>query len=142
MAKYTITYSCGHQETIQLYGKTSERMRRIAKMEQCECDACYRAKQLAKAETAKEQRGLAELDGTPKQIAWAMTIRESVCKAIDKVRPIATNDQAKAMLDKWEQGINAQTSASWWIDNRYEMPSAMTDERTIIASFAHSEFNK
>ena len=142
MAKYTITYTCGHTETIQLFGKVSERMRKIAKLEQCECDACFRNKQNEQAEQARQERGLAELQGTPKQIAWATTIREGVCKALDKVRTIATNEQANAMLEKWEQDINAQASASWWIENRYQLPSTMHNERAIIATFASNFNNK
>lgn len=135
MAKYTITYTCGHTETIQLTGKVSERMRRIAKLEQCECDACFRNKQNAQSEQARQERGLSELQGTPKQIAWATTIREGVCKALDKVRKIADNDQAKAMVDGWEQDINKETSASWWIEHRYQMPNEIHDERTLVYEF-------
>ena len=29
MAKYDVTYACGHTETVNLYGKTSERERKI-----------------------------------------------------------------------------------------------------------------
>jgi hypothetical protein len=110
-------------------------MRRIAKLEQCECDACFRNKQNEQAEQARQERGLAELQGTPKQIAWATTIREGVCKALDKVRKIADNDQEKAMVDGWEQDINKETSASWWIEHRYQMPSEINDERTLVYEF-------
>ena len=138
MAKYTITYTCGHMETIRLTGRVSERMRRIAKLEQCECDACFRNKQNAQSEQARQERGLSELQGTPKQVAWATTIRENVCKALDKVRKIATNDQAKAMIEKWEQGINSKTDAAWWIDNRYNLTSDMMPEQSIITTFMHN----
>ena len=29
MAKYNITYSCGHEGTVQLFGKSEERERKI-----------------------------------------------------------------------------------------------------------------
>ena len=138
MAKYTINYTCGHTETIQLTGKVSDRIRRIERMEQGECPSCIRNKQNAQAQQASESRGLSELTGTPKQVAWATTIRENVCKALDKVRKIATNDQAKAMIEKWEQGINSKTDAAWWIDNRYNLTSDMMPEQAIITTFVHN----
>lgn len=138
MAKYTINYTCGHTETIQLTGKVSDRIRRIERMEQSECPSCLRSKQNAQAQQASEDRGLVELEGTPKQVAWATTIRENVCKALDKVRKIASNDQAKAMIEKWERGINSKTDAAWWIDNRYNLSSDMMPEQAIITTFIHN----
>ena len=41
MAKYTVTRNCGHTEEVQLYGKISERERKIEWMEKGECRNCY-----------------------------------------------------------------------------------------------------
>lgn len=41
--KYDVMFSCGHKETVQLFGKVSERERRIAYWESCGiCSECYR----------------------------------------------------------------------------------------------------
>lgn len=51
--KYTITYSCGHEGTIELFGKGSERQRKIDYMERCGlCPECYKEKM--RAEAAKQ----------------------------------------------------------------------------------------
>lgn len=42
--KKTVTYSCGHEGQIELFGKGSERERKIAWYEnQCLCHECYKA---------------------------------------------------------------------------------------------------
>lgn len=48
MAKYDITYSCGHTGTVQLYGPGKERDRKIEWYEtQADCPDCYKAKKRA-----------------------------------------------------------------------------------------------
>ena len=55
MGKYDVTYSCGHTGTVDLFGKNTERERKIAWMErECLCPDCYKA---AKRKEEKE-RGL------------------------------------------------------------------------------------
>src|SRR5690625_6977835 len=74
MAKYTINHTCGHEVTIQLYGKHTERDRKIAWLETQRCRHCENeAANKAAAERA-EEAGLPALEGTEKQVAWATTI--------------------------------------------------------------------
>jgi hypothetical protein len=40
MAKYDITCSCGHVETVQIYGKASDREKEIARREKGACKGC------------------------------------------------------------------------------------------------------
>ncbi len=48
MAKYNVTYSCGHSDTIQLYGPHKERDRKIEYFEQQgTCSDCYRKERAA-----------------------------------------------------------------------------------------------
>lgn len=107
MAKYDIEYKCGHIETEQLYGKTSERERYVewAKDNKL-CPECYReAKELhqkeesLKAATANSEAGLPPLTGTEKQIAWAETIRAERIKEIDAATA-SYDDKLKNMADK------------------------------------------
>ena len=49
MAKYDITYSCGHSGTVQLFGPHRDRDRKIEwYQDQADCPECYKAKMRAK----------------------------------------------------------------------------------------------
>ena len=64
------------------------------------------------------------LTGSEKQVSWASDIRAGAQKALDFVKPYATNDQAKALVKGWETKMKAMTSAKQWIDSRYSAPKA------------------
>lgn len=130
MAKYTINHTCGHQVTIQLFGAYKDRERRIAYLETCECDECRKAKANAAAAAAKEERGLSDLTGSEKQVAWANTIREQAYKALDCLTPYTDKEQVKTIVDGWRKKMDAQTQAKWWIDNRFDMPKPLADSKT------------
>ena len=84
MAKYDITYSCGHSATIQLYGKTEEREKKIKWLEsEGFCPECYKKYQreeaARKAAEILEAAGITfpELTGTEKQIEYAKNLRNA-----------------------------------------------------------------
>lgn len=53
MAKYTVTYSCGHEAVVELFGKVEERKKKIEYFEKNGlCRECYKKKM---EETAKEE---------------------------------------------------------------------------------------
>lgn len=55
MAKYTIIMSCGHEDTVELFGKTSDRERKIEYFQQSGlCKECYKKK----IEQQNESEGL------------------------------------------------------------------------------------
>lgn len=137
MAKYIVKHTCGHQVEVQLFGKYADREKRIAWLETQECDECRHAKANAEAATMKEARGLQDLTGSEKQVAWANTIREKAYKCLDTLTQFATNDQAKAMMDTWRGKMDAETTAKWWIDNRYNIPSESHPQaaREIVRMF-------
>lgn len=56
MAKYEINHTCGHTSTVQLFGKCSERERKIEWMERQECPECRRKREAEEA--AKITEGL------------------------------------------------------------------------------------
>lgn len=122
MAHYTINHTCGHSVEIQLFGKMKDRYSRIEWLETQECEECKRAKANAAAAAAKEARGLADLEGSEKQVAWANTIRENAYKALECLIPFSTNEKTQAMMDGWKAMMDAKLEAKWWIDNRYDMP--------------------
>lgn len=78
MAKYQITHSCGHTETLSLFGKQKYRDWQIEKAEGNICPACWHEQQIEADKKAAEQNailGLVELTGSEKQILWAEKIR-------------------------------------------------------------------
>ena len=93
--KYTVTFSCGHEATVELFGKTSERERRIAWYEkEGICPDCYR--KMKEEERKQEEAELAsymqkietewnlpEVEGTEKQVAWARKIRANYFKKLE-----------------------------------------------------------
>lgn len=83
MAKYDVTFSCGHTEEIQLFGKTEERNNKIKYFEEHGlCSSCYKKQQEEKREKAYEEAlenqnvTLGDLEGSDKQIQWAETLRK------------------------------------------------------------------
>lgn len=59
MAKYEVNFSCGHTETIELFGKVKDRERKIAYYEECGCcSACYSEKKRIEMEVKAEKEGL------------------------------------------------------------------------------------
>ena len=126
MAKYTVTRSCGHSETHQLYGKYTERERKIAWMETTLCRECYRAKQADDAAAKTRDAGLPELTGTPKQIAWAESIRAAAIKDANRLRDAvrkgleAHPDKADdaSIIENEIDAYMAEVSAHEWIERR------------------------
>lgn len=125
MAKYQVTYACGHTDTIQLYGKVSDREKRLAYLATIDCPDCYHNKQLqaAKAQTAD----LPDLQGSDKQINWATQIRAEVFAALDKYSKLIEADQnareqgkivARKMFADFRGAMTAHTDCRFWIDNR------------------------
>ena len=123
MAHYTINHSCGHSSVAQLFGKTGKRKYVIGKMEQDDCPDCQaQALAVSNAKKASEnkQNNLPDLDGTPKQVAWAESIRNQIiadltAKINASSRP-DLQDKAFAALEL----LKKQDLASWWIDRRKE----------------------
>lgn len=120
MAKYDVTYACGHPGTVDLYGKGSERERKLAWMENnMLCPDCYRAERRAKAMDGIEALNLPDLTGTSKQIAWAETLRGEVFHELKdlekKAEKAAESDERTAEFLTW---LKSQTDAKFWIDKR------------------------
>ena len=91
MAKYEVTYSCGHSDTVTLFGPYKERDRKLEWMKTTLCPACYKAEQARLREernrkNAEESKtaGLAPItEGTAKQNGWAESLRAKVFKVTD-----------------------------------------------------------
>lgn len=90
MAKYTVTYHCGHEGTVNLYGKSKEREKTLAYLQTLPCPDCERKAASAAHEVenrkamefAKEQN-LPTLVGSEKQVPWATTIRQVMIQSVE-----------------------------------------------------------
>lgn len=142
MAWNTITHSCGHTEDHQLYGPGRNREWRAKCMAAEPCSSC-RAEALAaenrQAAQSNAASGLPALTGTEKQIAWAETIRHA---KLDTAGKALSGELTGAHLSAFwgdadltdpdlpfvVDALQAQTSASWWIDHRDLKVSAILFE--------------
>lgn len=150
MAWYYGTYSCGHEGRVNIIGPMKEREwkkdREFSKL----CPDCWKKHLEEKrerenreaAEKAKEME-LPELTGTPKQVAWANTIRQKVIEKFEEVTTEKlrlwassytklkglTIEDMKIILDYI---IKNKTKASFYIENRGEtaftLAAAVRDE--------------
>jgi hypothetical protein len=137
MAKYNVTYGCGHSGTVSLYGKNVDRERKLKWMETVDClDCCRIKRESAHAEATKlaaEQataQGLPKLVGSKKQRAWAETIRKDALIAPWNI--IRTDVDAKShpqynIVAEAQKRLETETSAKWWIDNRNSINTYMRD---------------
>lgn len=117
--KYNITYSCGHKGTVVLFGKGSDRKRKLYwYQETAACPDCFKAQKEAERQAAKEKayaeakaNNLPELIGTEKQVAWAITIRQDFINKFGK----QNDERGQTVCDYL---IANATQASEWIDTR------------------------
>lgn len=112
MAKYTITYACGHTAEIQLYGKYDERERKIAYYKTIDCPECQ-ANNIANKAASK---GYAELLGSDKQVRWANAIRDAKINEVNEFASKVNRNQD--ILERVIDDLQAETSAAWWIEHR------------------------
>lgn len=156
--KYDITYSCGHQGEVDLFGKSRDRERKVKYLETCICPACQTAQIRKEAEDA----GLPELEGSEKQIRWALEIRASKIKyteesipelvsmidnkkpALDEVHPLVSRifylvnemkkigvDIALMCVDDAFDELKNIKSAHWWIDHREDDMAIILAEKVL-----------
>lgn len=138
MAYYNFTFSCGHEDSIQLFGKEKERQRKIEYFKEFGiCKKCYRekieqyrAEALSKAIENAKIKSLPELKGSEKQITWALTIRDVFLEDIEKysneweqavVKLGASEEQIKIGKEEFDIVKNFfinKTHSAFWIDNR------------------------
>lgn len=122
MAKYTITYKCGHTEEMQLFGKMADRDRKIAWYATQDCPEC----KAAAARAVAKERGLVELDGTAKQVVWAEQIRDKFLELSEQIKKqLETKAEDPRVLELFAVLDDAKknSKASFWIDNRYDFDS-------------------
>lgn len=129
MAKYDVTYSCGHEGTVSLYGKHVSRERKLEwYADSALCPDCWEQKKQSEREfeSARStllnlENGLVPLAGSEKQVAWAETIR---ARKVDRLLEILGELQRQLdealhpFLDECVEWVRTQQDAKFWIDRR------------------------
>jgi len=134
MAWYYGTYICGHEGRVQLYGKIKEREWKKELEFSKLCPECRqkqfeeeRERKNAEAAAKAAEMGLPELEGSEKQIKWAVTLRQELIDEFDRL-----SDFKKRVLTKrygiTEEDIQrikqfiieTKTSAKYYIDRRHQ----------------------
>jgi hypothetical protein len=120
--KVNITYSCGHQGTINVFGKSEERERKIKYFEEYGlCPDCYKVEKQKETEEFAVKCELPELKGSEKQVAWANKIRKEKIEEFEKEKPAirkGAGDDFAEFLNEFADKYYKNNSASWWIDHR------------------------
>ena len=75
MAKYNVTYKCGHEGRVELFGKMSARDWRLEQMAGELCPECQKKESERATAEFEEENGLPLLSGSEKQVAWARKLR-------------------------------------------------------------------
>ena len=142
--KYYVTFSCGHEGEVNLYGKAAERDHRIAWYEkEGICPDCYRKMKeeerrkadeelAAYADKIETEYNLPELEGTEKQIAWARKIRAGAIRAWEAEHNTFYNEFITIRRGKVEEESNAY---------RYKIKNGATPEEAKAAVLEVAETN-
>lgn len=123
MALFDIHHSCGHTTEQQIYGTdvNNERQRQAEKLGRGPCPDCRRRQydegNRAAAEAA-EAAGWPALTGTPKQIAWAQSLRAQAVDHLSSQVRMAYAWTEDMMALAATLLVHGHTAASWWIDHR------------------------
>jgi hypothetical protein len=119
-----ITHSCGHEQEHYIIGEyAADYDRQAARLSRGKCDACRTQATALKASEARTvvlDLGLGELQGSPKQIAWAETIRAKRLSVLER------RDRDAVMI------VARITDAKWWIERRSD-----SDAVIIAAAGTH-----
>lgn len=117
MAKYTVKHACGCEREYQLFGKNSERERRLEWLATQDCPECKRAAEEKKNAEAITGSPFAVVEntvlkGTEKQVAWANRIRREFLVEL-------TGEAAKikpAVMPAFIKFFSEKTDSKFWIE--------------------------
>lgn len=135
MAWYTGTYACGHAGKVNVVGKVKDREWKVQRHFSNDCEECRQKKYEEKIKKEQEEAALKaskmelpELEGTEKQVVWAITLRQKLIDKFDKI-----TDEDIRMYQYRLKGLGRveimkikdfilknRVKASYYIDNRHE----------------------
>ena len=147
MASYEVRYQCGHTGTVNLFGPTRERERKLEWLAGLPCRERQKAREEQQERERTEEMGLPELTGSEKQVSWATGIRlekldllarrsediqarvEGYVKYLER-EGLSEDRIAKAksrleaashnlwLVTEIISRLSGITEAHWWIENR------------------------
>jgi hypothetical protein len=121
MAYIVVTWQCGHEDNIRTRPRDAEYWESRAAREICR--ECWHDQQNQEAAEAAKAQALPELKGTPKQIAWAETLRQAMLTQVAELEAkIPAGDPKRPDWDRLVRKLRIQSHASWWIDRRGRTP--------------------
>lgn len=126
---FTIDFKCGHTEERDLSDKAAGRRKGFASwLASQDCTECFKKKgsqefkeQLYQQAVENQTRlELPELEGTPKQVPWATTVRDELL--MGAFEELVRGEDAALSEDEFEEQYlvpaRAIVTARWWIDYR------------------------
>jgi len=134
---HLILHVCGYDAEHELRGNPHSRAWQAGKRAEGVCPTCWRAGRNAtdaQNVALANERGWPTLDGSPKQVAWATTLRgdlvdELPSRMVELAR--AGEHRGKDFPAQQEALVLArdicleQTSAAWWIRGRNQLGEAL-----------------
>jgi len=134
---HLVVHVCGHDAEHELRGPLHSRRWQAGKRAEQPCPTCWRAgRNAADAQNVAlaNERGWPALDGSPRQVAWATTIRgdlvdELPCRMVELVQ--AGEHRGKVFPAQQDALVLArnicleQTSAAWWIRGKGNLGEAL-----------------
>ena len=123
--KYQVTFRCGHDGKVAVFGPNIARQYKIdqASSGLCpECAAAQRAKKDKEAAATAKASGLPDLEGSEKQVAWATRFRQNAINEFagwgDEDFEVLYSDKTKDQVKELFEAALKQTRATFWINNR------------------------
>lgn len=150
LAKVTCTCAtCGNKFEVRAHRNNSREAASFVEWAQENITECYdckasRARAARDAENAvaaaeAAEKGLPNLTGSEKQIAWANTVRSGILNLVGNYYSTGNGRKlpaASACLEGITSILLSHTSAGWWIDNR----SAST-MRSVLVLLQNTDFD-
>lgn len=108
-----IVHACGHPGSVDYFDSRSRTYKR------------REAERLICVECAEAEDGRPKLQGSPRQVAWARTLRARALAGTQRLQQkhlaewrAAGQDWAIVALQRAAEALRGQTSARWWIEGR------------------------
>jgi hypothetical protein len=123
VVKEAVTFACQHTCEIELPINSKARATLRAHLETQCCRDCRYQHQIEEARQRANAFGLASLYGTPRQIAYALVLRDQQVRFfLEQFQLAERADPHDPTLPRrrarFFSAINAEQDATWWIEHR------------------------
>lgn len=113
--KYQITYSCGHEDTLEAFGPKIDREKKLEwAKEYGLCPDCFEKEQERILFEFEMEHDLPNIKGTAKQTAWARRLRKEI---FEKTLEYAEKHARTEVIENFIDWLKTRTDCRFWIDN-------------------------